>query len=88
MPSSKKVLKEENDELRREANELQLQIDSLTKLQNEMAGCLRVLSRNYRIIVDEFFSVRKSMVNQQNIIQNISRQLPQLDTSNGGNNYG
>ncbi|KAI9099724.1 hypothetical protein DFS34DRAFT_678317 [Phlyctochytrium arcticum] len=58
-------------ELRKDTNDLQTQVDSLTRLQSDIAAYLQGLSRNYRMVVEEILNFRKNMVAQDQVIRNL-----------------
>ncbi|KAJ3025277.1 kinase-regulated stress-responsive transcription factor skn7, partial [Rhizophlyctis rosea] len=58
-------------ELRKDTTDLQSQVDSLTKLQADMATYLQSLSRNYHLVVEEVLNFRKNMAAQDQVIRNL-----------------
>ncbi|KAI8919948.1 HSF-type DNA-binding-domain-containing protein [Powellomyces hirtus] len=57
--------------LRKDTTDLQTQVDSLTKLQADIAGYLEGLSRNYRMVVEEVLNFRKNMAAQDQVIRSL-----------------
>jgi hypothetical protein len=60
-------------------DDLQLQIDNLTKLQSDMAAYLQTLSKNYHVVVDEILTFRQSMMQQDQVIRNLVEYLVSRD---------
>ncbi|TPX67365.1 hypothetical protein SpCBS45565_g03786 [Spizellomyces sp. 'palustris'] len=69
-------------ELRKDTNDLQTQVDSLTKLQSDIASYLQGLSRNYRMVVEEILNFRKNMVAQDQVIRNLVDYIVGKDSGN------
>jgi len=60
-------------------DDLQGQIDNLTKLQSDMASYLQTLSKNYHVVVEEILSFRQSMTHQDQVIRNLVEYLVSRD---------
>ncbi|KAJ3035813.1 kinase-regulated stress-responsive transcription factor skn7 [Rhizophlyctis rosea] len=75
-------------ELRRDTTDLQSQVDSLTKLQADMATYLQSLSRNYHLVVEEVLNFRKNMAAQDQVIRNLVDYLVRREGSGGGGDGG
>ncbi|KAJ3279321.1 kinase-regulated stress-responsive transcription factor skn7, partial [Borealophlyctis nickersoniae] len=58
-------------ELRKDTNDLQSQVDSLMKLQSDMATYLQSLSRNYHMVVEEVLNFRRNMAAQDQAMRNL-----------------
>lgn len=81
VPSAKKA---ETQPPKQEGGEqLQNQIENLTKIQRDMAVYLQTLSRNYEMVVRELVAVKKNLGTQDQFIQNLLQFLVNRDSGGG-----
>ncbi|ORX87425.1 hypothetical protein K493DRAFT_306888 [Basidiobolus meristosporus CBS 931.73] len=69
------------EEIRMVAEDLQGQVNSVSKLQSDMGNYLQSLSKNYQVMVEEILSFRKNIVAQDQLLQNIVQYVLNQDSN-------
>jgi len=59
--------------------DLQSKVDTLTKVQSEMAAYLHTMSRNYHMVVEELMHSRRNMAAQDNLVQDLVQYVVAQD---------
>ncbi|KAK9767729.1 kinase-regulated stress-responsive transcription factor skn7 [Basidiobolus ranarum] len=69
------------EDIRMVADDLQGQVNSVSKLQSDMGNYLQSMSKNYQVMVEEILSFRKSIIAQDQLLQNVVQYVLNQDSN-------